>query len=227
MSSGKWRPLCLGLNVLTETAYICMKCMAVSYASEWHFRYEAHSFKWNVNQFIQWARLKTNMLSYWCRNSHYKNKTVSWESNFYWNGKILILMNFPSLKVVKITTSCAASNKNSIEWEFICLEMWSLHWDGLHDDVIKWKHFPRYWPFVQGIHRWPVNSPHKSQWHGALMFSLICAWINGWVNNRDAGDLRRHRAHYDVTVMWLIFPSALRRVTVRKLDLPYPASFSS
>ena len=48
-----------------------------------------------------------------------------------------------------------------------------------HDDVIKWKHFPRYWPFVWGIHRSPVNSPHKSQWRGALMFSLICAWING------------------------------------------------
>ena len=28
-----------------------------------------------------------------------------------------------------------------------------------------------------------------------------CAWINGWVNNSDAGDLRRHRAHYDVNVM--------------------------
>ena len=46
-----------------------------------------------------------------------------------------------------------------------------------------------------------VNSPHKGQWRGALMFSLICAWINGWVNNREAGGLRRHRAHYDVTVM--------------------------
>ena len=70
-----------------------------------------------------------------------------------------------------------------------------------HDDVIKWKHIPRYWPFVRGIHRSPVNSPHKGQWCGALMFSLICVWINGWVNNREAGDLRRHRAHYDVTVM--------------------------
>ena len=39
----------------------------------------------------------------------------------------------------------------------------------LHDDVIKWKHFPRYWPFVRGIHRSPVNSPHKGQWRGALM----------------------------------------------------------
>ena len=71
----------------------------------------------------------------------------------------------------------------------------------IHDDVIKWKHFPRYWPFVRAIHRSPVNSPHKGQWRGALMFSLICVWINGSVNNREAGDLRRYRAYYDVTVM--------------------------
>ena len=44
-----------------------------------------------------------------------------------------------------------------------------------HDDVIKWKHFPRYWHFVRGIHRSPVKSPHKGQWRGALMFRLICA----------------------------------------------------
>ena len=72
-----------------------------------------------------------------------------------------------------------------------------------HDDVIKWKHFPRYWPFVRGIHRSPVNSPHKGQWRGALMFTLICARINGWVNNGEAGDLRRYRVHYDVTVMMI------------------------
>ena len=71
----------------------------------------------------------------------------------------------------------------------------------LHDDVIRWKHFPRYWPFVRGIHRSPVNSPHKGQWRGALMFSLICVWINGWVNNPKAGDFRRYRSHYDVIVM--------------------------
>ena len=71
----------------------------------------------------------------------------------------------------------------------------------LHDDVIKWKHFPRYWPFVRGIHRSPVNSPHKGQWRGALMFSLICVWINGWINTREAGDLRRYRGHYDVIIM--------------------------
>ena len=50
-----------------------------------------------------------------------------------------------------------------------------------HDDVIKWKHFPRYWSFVRGIHRSPVNFPHKCQWRVALMFSLICTRINGWV----------------------------------------------
>ena len=65
-----------------------------------------------------------------------------------------------------------------------------------HDDVIKWKHFPRNWPFVL---------PHKGQWRGALMFSLICVWKNGWVNNLEAGDLRRHHVHYDVTVIrWAI-----------------------
>ena len=61
--------------------------------------------------------------------------------------------------------------------------------------------FPRDWPFVRGIHRSPVNSPHKGQWRGALMFSLICAWIFDWATNREAGDLRRHRVHYDVIVM--------------------------
>ena len=53
-----------------------------------------------------------------------------------------------------------------------------------------------------GNHRSPVNSLHKGQWRGALMFFLICVWINGWVNNREADDLRRYRAHYDVIVMF-------------------------
>ena len=88
-------------------------------------------------------------------------------------------------------------------------KLWDRTWDNqtitlyvcslllIYDDVFKWKHFPRYWP----LKRSPVNSPHKGQWRGALMFSLICAWINGWVNNREAGDLRRHRAQFNVIVM--------------------------
>ena len=69
----------------------------------------------------------------------------------------------------------------------------------VHGDVIKWKHLPRHWPFVRGIHRSPVNSPHKGQWRGALMFSWMWAETNGSANSRYAGDLRRHGAHYDFT----------------------------
>ena len=67
-----------------------------------------------------------------------------------------------------------------------------------------WRHqtFSRNWPLVRRIHRPPVKSPHKGQWRGALMFSLVCVWINGWANNHEAGDLKRYRAHYDVTVMF-------------------------
>ena len=87
-------------------------------------------------------------------------------------------------------------------WKSHILQIKVNQWVNLtHDDVIKWKHFPRYWPFVRGIHRSPVNSLHKGQWRGALMFSLICGRIIGWVNNREAGDLRRYCAHYDVIVM--------------------------
>ena len=87
-----------------------------------------------------------------------------------------------------------------------------------HDDVIKWKYFPRYWSFVRGIHRSPVNSPHKGQWRGALMFSLICPWTNGWVNNRKAGDLRRYSAHYDV-----IAKSSLRKG--HQADIHHPPHY--
>ena len=87
-----------------------------------------------------------------------------------------------------------------------------------HDDVIKWKYFPRNWSFVWGIRRSPVNSPHKGQWRGALMFSLICTWISGWVNNREAGDLRRNSVRYDVTVMLcnILFESFLS-LQIRRL----------
>ena len=64
---------------------------------------------------------------------------------------------------------------------------------------MKWKHYPRYWPFVRGIHRSPVNSLHKGQWCGALMFALICAWINcsskkrrGWWFETLSRPLWRH-----------------------------------
>ena len=91
------------------------------------------------------------------------------------------------------------SNAAHVTLHICCLCIESSHTH--HNDIIKWKHFPRHRPFMRGNHRSLVNSPHKGQWRGALLFSLICAWINGWVHNQEAGDLRRHRAHYDVTVM--------------------------
>ena len=87
-------------------------------------------------------------------------------------------------------------------WQrYVPMQWVTIGLENCHDDVTKWKHFPRNWPFVRGIHRSPVNFPHKDQWRGALMFSLICIWKNDWKNNREASDWRHYRAHYHVIVM--------------------------
>ena len=79
---------------------------------------------------------------------------------------------------------------------------------------------PRYWPFVRGIHQSPVKALHKDRRRGVLMFSLICPRTNVWVNSPDAGDLRRHRAHYDVTVFGKMDHLLTRpRLIVDKLNL--------
>ena len=87
-----------------------------------------------------------------------------------------------------------------------------------------WRHqmetLPRYWPFVRGIHRSPVDSPQKGQWRGALMFSLICARTNGWANNRDAGNLRRPCAYYDVCML-SFFAEHYRRIYILHRSLAW------
>ena len=98
-------------------------------------------------------------------------------------------------------------SKNILMWLDICWCYDEYKSDTLyksldyHGYLIKWKHFPRYWPFVRGIHRSPVNSSHKGQWRWGFMFPLICVWMNYWVNNCEAGDLRCHHHHYDITVI--------------------------
>ena len=74
------------------------------------------------------------------------------------------------------------------------------HWNTL---ITWWRHQMETFSALLAIcaGNSPVNSPHKGQWRWALMFSLICVWINNWVNNRETGDLRRYRATYDVIVM--------------------------
>ena len=107
-------------------------------------------------------------------------------------------------KMEKVTNS--ANSSCSIRY---CVTLGSsfLEHSRSHDDVIKWRHFPRYRPFVRGMHRSSVNSPHKGQWREALIFPLILAWTNSWVNNREAGDLRHYFADYDANVMrFSLFP---------------------
>ena len=81
-----------------------------------------------------------------------------------------------------------------------------VHWH-IHESQSWWRHqmetISALLALCTGNSPVPVNSPHKGQWRGAVVFSLIYAWINDGVNNREAGDLRRHRAHYDVNVMML------------------------
>ena len=118
----------------------------------------------------------------------------------FFQNAILYIAWQSQVQDIDVTMHSWRTLQTSLSWIVMQCFLWVL-WRRmvlLHDDIIKWKQFPRYWPFVRGIHR--VNSPHKGQWRGALMFSLICARKYGWVNNREAGDLWHHGAHYDVTV---------------------------
>ena len=83
--------------------------------------------------------------------------------------------------------------KETLKKTQYCVSCWVCT---VHDDVIK---FSALLALCAG--EFPANSPHKCQWRGALVFSLICAWINAWINNRKTGDLRRHHARDDVIVM--------------------------
>ena len=85
-----------------------------------------------------------------------------------------------------------------------------------HGDVIKWKRFPRYWPFVRGIHRWPVNSPPKGQRREAFMFSLICVFDN----KRLSKQLRRRRFETPSRSLW----RQCNRISLRNHHKPKPRS---
>ena len=55
-----------------------------------------------------------------------------------------------------------------------------------------------------GARNSPMNFPHKGQWRGALILSLICAWLNGRVINREVGDLIHYHAHCDIIIMYCL-----------------------
>ena len=114
----------------------------------------------------------------------------------------VIVIGIQLMFLLDVTAYRKVQQTENIETNQLCNRKKAPHLNGhMHDNVIKWKHFPHYCLFVRGIHRSPVNYTHKGQCRGALMFSLIGVWINGWLNNREAGDLRCYRAHYDVIVM--------------------------
>ena len=83
-----------------------------------------------------------------------------------------------------------------------------LYLDGVYTSLSWWRHqmetFSALLAICAGNSPVPGEFPHKGQWRRALMFTLICVWINGCVNNREAGDLRRYCAHYGVTVMFCL-----------------------
>ena len=136
-----------------------------------------------------------------------------------------LLVSWEKIDCVMVEIDWTLRNMTRRYWElivfaglFVCTWPWpptcpwlgdgTLWWQSIrycsptaHEDVIKWKHFLHYWPFVRGIHQSPVDSPHKGQWHGALVFSLTSTWTNGLANTQDTGDSKHHRAHYDVIVM--------------------------
>ena len=104
--------------------------------------------------------------------------------------------------LVIVRKICSIEQLNNINLHHL------LHSWHVHDAVIKWRHFPCYWPFVRGIHRSPVNSPHKGQWRGVLMFSLICVckplskqWWGWWFEMRSR-PLWRHRNVYLIFRGW-------------------------
>ena len=92
---------------------------------------------------------------------------------------------------IYITNFCGATEE-PIDTETVQYTSWWRHQMGTFSALLV---------ICAGNSSVTMNPPHKGQWHGALMFSMICAWIKGRVNNGEAGDLRRRRAHYDVTVM--------------------------
>ena len=140
-------------------------------------------------------------------------------------------MCFVNFQTLLLTFPIYPLNSHTLNTRHLGIYTWWRHmgeWCIPWVSLIPWwrqqmEHFPTYWPFVRGIHRWPVNSPHKGQWCGALMFSFISAWSNSWVNNCDAGDLKRHRIHYDVIVM---SGNGLSPVWRQGLPWPYADWFS-
>ena len=156
--------------------------------TEWWLQCEKHLLNFLLNilntfSLIRWRHSKSLT---WSGKISYANHVLMFfiphgyflEDIFIWMGISIIIISQSKKSYVWIN----GTDIKTLPWIYIadlcCVIMTSSNGE----------HFLRYWIFVQGIHRPPVNSLDKSQWCGAFMFCLICAWINGWVNNREASD---------------------------------------
>ena len=163
-----------------EKAYVCIWCYLYCFSST------------NWVELVRSSRLRIT------RACHSRHLFVSLPADF------VIVYFLPNCSIVIVTEDCVVNHWIKPSLPLTTGFLFTKREDASppQDDIVKCKYFPRYWSFVRGIQRSPVNSPHKGQWREASMFSLIYSRIKGWVNNREADDyLRRHRADYDVTVM--------------------------
>ena len=153
-------------------------------------------------------------------NTHVKDTPDQWRTRKY----LSMIMNNWYLHGIKCwnTSPFGATDLNFVlnkAHNYVCGNIWYcslveltgklvmiLLW---YDDVIQWKHFTRYWPWCGEStgHRW---IPRTKASDAELCCFLRFTWINGWVNNREAVDLRRHHAQFDVTVMSLVNLSCVR-----------------
>ena len=108
----------------------------------------------------------------------------SWSIVPQWNPIVIL----PTL-VIATTFGADCDDNFFVKIIFLC--QYTKHWTSFLTRKAWWRHqmeiFPRYWPFVRGIHRWPVNSPYKGQWRGALTF-----FFDLRLNKRLCKQSRRH-----------------------------------
>ena len=143
---------------------------------------------------LRWDRA-TGLKSTWCS---------------YNQGHVEFTLNGMETLHPEPASGCTGESYRSNCWR----EETSSNGNGHHGDVIKWKRFPCYWPFVRGNPPVPDGFPSQRPVTRSFeVFSLICVWA---ANNRDAGDLRDHHAHYDVTIVgmrWTATANKLRSET--------------
>ena len=161
------------------------------------------AFPWQETS-VFWLKFHSSLfhdsVSIWRHFPHYWH----FMKGIYWSPVDFLLKGtaMPSFDISLMIALTNCLTNTEVKWLVI--------WDDIHMTYCNanswWRHqmetFSTLFALCAGKSLVPVNSPHKGQWRGALIFSLICVWINHWVNNREAGDLRQHRDHYDVTVMW-------------------------